>query len=147
MNFSVIEILDSEIISKLENLRFNAYGMDCNEDIDVCETIYARDMQNGRYVVYGAFYNNELIGSCYVSKAYDSLFVEQLFVARKFQRSELHVGGNLLEYVLGQRNYIENYFDCNFMYSCLDSVDGAQKLYKRIGYVPTGNFLMKRRLK
>lgn len=147
MNFSVMEVLDSEIISKLEKLRFNAYDMSCNEGVDVCETIYARDMQSGKYVVYGAFYNNELIGSCYVSKAYDSLFVEQLFVAKKFQRSDLCVGSGLLDYVLDQREYIENYFDCNFTYSCLDSVDRAQKLYKRKGYIPTGSFLMKRKLK
>lgn len=144
MEFLVMDELDSEMISKLERLRFNAYGFDNVEDV---KTIYARDMENGKFVVYGAFYNNELVGSCYVSRAYDSLFVEQLFVAKKFQRSDLHVGAGLLDYVLEQREYIENYFDCNFTYSCLDSVDGAKRLYKRMGYVPTGSYLMKRRLK
>lgn len=142
MSFSLLQI-DMDTISMLEELRFNAYDM---SGFDSSKTYYANEIRKGKFIVFGAFYQGELIGSCYVSNSCSTLYIEQLFVSKDFQKTSLHVGSNLLNYVLSQKDYIKDYFNCDFHYSYLDSINGTDNLYKRAGYVKTREQLMKKRL-
>ena len=142
MSFSLLQI-DLDTISMIEELRFDAYDI---SGIDSSKTYYANEIRKGKFIAFGAFYQGELIGSCYVSNSGSTLYIEQLFVSKAFQKTNLHVGSNLLKYVLSQKDYIEDYFNCNFHYSCLDSINNTDNLYKRVGYVKTREQLMKKRL-
>ena len=143
VSFTLLE-LNAEVISMIEKIRFNAYGID---DAEFISSFYLNALNDGQYVAYGAFYDNKLIGACYVSKSYNSLFIEQLFILKKFQRSGLHLGSGLLKYVLSQKDYIETSFASTFDYSYLDSVNDATSLYESMGYRQSKNLLMRKRLR
>ena len=70
---------------------------------------------------------------------------EILFIKKEYQRSNLHLGSNLLKYILKNKQIIENYFQTNFYYSYLDTSKNNEQLFLQLGYQEK-NFLMYKNL-
>ena len=142
VSFSLLK-LDENLINLLEKIRFDAYSIN---NFSASQSFYSHCLNNGNYIVYGAFYRGTFVGACYVTKSYNSLFIERLFILKKFQNTELHLGSRLLKYVLSNQKYIEEYFNMHFKYSFLDNATKDNSLYEKLGYRKTENLLMKKRL-
>lgn len=125
--------VNEDTIRILENVRYDAYNMD-DIEIDVSQTLYTCELRRGKYVVLGAYLDNILVGACYVSKQFNSLFIEHIFVKRQFQKSELHVGKKLLMCVLKNKHIVEQYFDTEFSHSYLDPRNELIPFYEQLGY-------------
>lgn len=136
--------ITEENINLLEQLRYNAYGID-STNFKVEETYHAKQLREGKYLVFGCFLETQLAGACYISNSYNSLYIEQLFIKKEYQRSNLHLGSNLLKYILKNKQIIENYFQTNFYYSYLDTSKNNEQLFLQLGYQEK-NFLMYKNL-
>lgn len=135
--------LNEETITLLEKIRYNAYGMNPN-DFSPENTLYTRELKNDKYLVFGCYLNNQLIGACYTSKAHNSLYIEQLFILKKYQKSNLHLGSNLLKFALTNKKVAEDYFNSKFHFSYLDDYANTSDFYKSLGYVEKETHMRKR---
>lgn len=146
MNKIKYEIIEptKDVITTLEAIRFNAYELDPTK-LSPEKTFYATELKNKKYLVFGCFYNNQLVGACYVSKQYNSLYIEQIFILKKYQKSKMHLGTNLLKYVLNNQKIIEAYFNTKFNFSYLDNYKDTTNFYEALGY-KISNSQMKKRL-
>lgn len=131
-------------IFELESLRLNAYGVNGN-NVSADKTFYSKELVDGKYLVFGAFIAQKLVGACYVKDTYNSLYIDQLFVQKKYQRSSKHIGSGLLRYVLENKEMVEEYFKVKMDYSYLDDWENTYNFYQGLGYRKSEN-LMKRRL-
>ncbi len=87
-----------------------------------------------------------MIGGIYLSDSYSSLFVEQIFVSKNYQFSDLKVGSNLLHFIIDNKSIFEKRFNKKFNISRLESKN-QDKFYSSNGYVQENNLIgtMKRR--
>lgn len=136
-------LLNDEIINLLECLRYDSYQMKFDKSV-VTQGYYYNALSNNKYFVFGCFCDNFLIGGCYVSNLYNSLYIEQLFIKREHQNNG--IGHKFLEYVLKNKCLIEDFYHNRFYYSYLDATPRAESLYKRLGY-REDNYLMKKRIR
>ena len=136
--------LTEENIDLLEQIRFNAYEIN-KKKMPHTNSFYTNDLKSGNYLVIGAFIEGILVAACYTKNTYHSLYIDQLFVLKKYQNTPLHIGSNLLKYILENHQIIENYFQDKFHYSYLDNYRGTKEFYQNLGYKEKNN-LMKRHL-
>lgn len=115
IKFEIIN-LNEKNIKLLENIRYNAYQLN-PLDFPPKNTFHTRELKNGKYLVFGCYLNNQLIGACYTSKSHNSLYIEQLFILKEFQKNKEHYGSNLLKFVLQNKEIIEKYFNSKFNFS------------------------------
>ena len=137
------KMLDNSMdnIFRLENLRFKAYDLD--EEFNGL-TIYRFGLESGSIVPFGFFINDILVGGCYVSSQEDSLYIEQLFVHPQLQGSGLKVGRLLLNFVLYQKQKLEEYFHTKFQESALEpSTKKARAIYEKMGYEMNDHLMRK----
>lgn len=141
--------LNDEMIFCLECLRFEAYKMKALSDIlDCFNTIHALAMREKRYLVYGSYFKGELLAACYVSSAFHSLYIEQLFVRLNYQNKGFGIGKGLLSYVLNEKTFIKAYFKQDFSVSMLcPASKNTQSLFETLGYREDENgFCMRKTL-
>ena len=136
--------LTEENIDLLEQIRFNAYEIN-KKKMPHTNSFYTNDLKSGNYLVIGAFIEGILVAACYTKNTYHSLYIDQLFVLKKYQNTPLHIGSNLLKYILENHQIIENYFQDKFHYSYLDNYRVTKEFYQNLGYNEKNN-LMKRHL-
>lgn len=135
--------INEENIEKLELARFDAYGMKTDE-FDIKNTFYANELRNKKFLAFGTYLEDELIGGCYVSNSRNSLFIEQLFIKRKYQR--LKLGTLLLTYILENKEMIEKYYQREFNACCLENRKELDKFYESLGYKRINQMVMKKRI-
>ena len=140
-NFTVID--GENNFKLLESLRFDSYGI---HNIDFNQYYYDKFIHH-KILLYGAFYHGVLVGGAYISSSFDSLFVEQLFVKKEFQKSYLHVGSKLLNYIIYDKKYCEEFFKTKFDVSRLESRNN-DLFYQKLGYQKEDNIYgtMKKRI-
>ena len=136
-------LLTEEMIIQLESIRYNAYNMN-TEQYPIEKTYHTMNLKKENYLVFGCFLNNQLVGACYTSKSNNSLYIEQLFILKKYQRTSLYLGKNLLLYVLKNKEMIEEYFHTTFDYSYLDAYGNTSNLYTSIGYKKVNHLFRKK---
>ena len=121
---------------KLESIRSSAY---------MCEPYISNNflnrLNNGKILLAGALLNNELVAGCYISSCDNSLYIEQLFVDSYYQDNELHIGSNLLKFILDNKEYVELFFGKSFSFSRLEASDDLAPFYEKIGYRSNDNYL------
>ena len=138
LTFQRIDIND-KTIALLGKLRYDAYAIDfLNFTTKGTETYYSHELKNKKYLVYGAYLANELVAACYISDVFNSLYIEQIFVKKSLQydqENNLHIGSNLLKFVLNDRFQIEEYFEKKFQVCKLSPVSkAAQMFYEKMGF-------------
>ena len=80
--------ITDENIEKLELARFDAYGMK-TDDFDLKNTFSANQLRNKKYLAFGAYLEDKLVGGCYVSNSRNSLYIEELFVRKDAKQIEV----------------------------------------------------------
>lgn len=123
-----------ENIIQVESLRYNAYGFP-KPKAGFQKTYFAHELRKDQMLIFTCYYQEELVGACYVSNSFNSLYIDQLFVAQEYQEIGLHIGKNLLEYILHNKEIVEAFFQRPFSWSKLaHSSQKAKTIYEEIGY-------------
>lgn len=135
--------INEENIEKLELARFDAYGMK-TDNFDIKNTFYANELRSKEFLAFGTYLEDELVGGCYISDSRNSLFIEQLFIKRKYQR--LKLGTILLNYILENKEMIEKYYQQEFNVCCFENRKELDEFYKSLGYRRVGQMVMKKRI-
>lgn len=141
LRYELIELNEKNII-ELENLRFEVYDY---KNMNFKETYFYREMINGNILPFGVYQDEQLIAGCYVSKSFQTLFIEQLFVLKKYQNNKEHIGSNLLRYVLNNKKICEEFFNTEFKFSYLDNRYN-KSFYENLGYKENNTDMMFRRI-
>ena len=136
--------ITDENIEKLELARFDAYGMK-TDDFDLKSTFSANQLRNKKYLAFGAYLEDELVGGCYVSNSRNSLYIEELFVRK--DTKQIEVGTDLLKYVLKRKSFIEKYYHQEFNTSCLENREELNGIYQSLGYRKISQIVMSKRFK
>lgn len=136
--------ITDENIEKLELARFDAYGMK-TDDFDLKNTFSANQLRNKKYLAFGAYLEDELVGGCYVSNSRNSLYIEELFVRK--DTKQIEVGTDLLKYVLKRKSFIEKYYHQEFNTSCLENREELNDIYQSLGYRKISQIVMSKRFK
>lgn len=136
--------ITDENIEKLELARFDAYGMK-RDDFDLKNTFSANQLRNKKYLAFGAYLEDKLVGGCYVSNSRNSLYIEELFVRK--DAKQIEVGTNLLKYVLKRKSFIEKYYRQEFNTSCLENREELNGIYQSLGYRKISQIVMSKRFK
>lgn len=136
--------ITDENIEKLELARFDAYGMK-TDDFDLKNTFSANQLRNKKYLAFGAYLEDKLVGGCYVSNSRNFLYIEELFVRK--DASQIEVGTDLLKYVLKRKSFIEKYYHQEFNTSCLENREELNDIYQSLGYRKISQIVMSKRFK
>lgn len=133
-----VEDASLELANKMEFIRLSSYGFaPTKEDYD---PYYLENIKNGTLLIITCYYNNELVAGCYVSDTFNSIYIDYLFVLKDYQEQGLHLGKNLLQFILDNKHLVEEYFDKEFTQSKLyPSSIKSRNIYESIGYVPDTN--------
>lgn len=140
-NYKVINNEDE--FKLLESLRLDSYDI---HELKLNQYYFDKFI-NHKLLAYEVHYRNELVGGAYISSSFNSLFVEQLFIKKEFQRSYLHVGSKLLEYIIKNKETCELFFKTKFNISRLESRNN-ETFYQKLGYQKENNIYdtMKKRI-
>lgn len=141
INYEKVDLSEQNILA-LEKLRFEVYDY---KNLNPDKTYFYREMINGNILPFAAYENGLLIGGCYVSKTFETLFIDQLFIAKDYQDTPEHIGTNLLKYVLANKELCEDFFNTKFNFSYLDS-SCSKSFYENLGYKENKNEMMSKRI-
>jgi len=142
IKYSILKPTDENIIL-LEQLRYNAYGFD-NQELKNGNPLHIKYLKEGKYLAFGSYLNDQLIGGCYISNSHNSLYIEELFISKQHQKTSLHLGTNLLLHILKNKDKVEEYFKTKLNYSYLEPRKNTETFYENLGYKETSNFFKKR---
>lgn len=134
-----------ELATEVEKMRYKAYGV--KKLLDVSDSEYIPDIMNGDELVFLSLVDKNPIAACYISSFNNFLYVDYLFVLPEYQNTGLHIGRNLLEYVLKNKIIVEEHFKQKFKESslCPGNMKVA-KIYESLGYKmnPTTGLMKKK---
>ena len=115
------------------------------DDFDLKNTFSANQLRNKKYLAFGAYLEDKLVGGCYVSNSRNSLYIEELFVRK--DAKQIEVGTNLLKYVLKRKSFIEKHYQQEFSTSCLENREELNGIYQSLGYRKISPIVMSKRFK
>ena len=117
----------------LEYLRLKSYGIEpTKEDYD---KYYIDNVLNGSFLAFICTLDNIPISGCYISNAFNSIYIEYIFVLPEYQESGLRIGRKLLQYILDNKKIVEDYYHTTFKTSKLYAPQPkSQEIYKKMGY-------------
>ena len=129
----------TEAVNNLEELRANAYGYKKAEDISPLN-YYSCQLLRGNLISFVAFYQGKMAGAIYVSKIGDDLSVDDVFVAPDYQKSGLHLGKQMIQYVIDNKELVEEILECSFEGSIISpSNDASKEMSHSLGYSKRAN--------
>lgn len=117
----------------VERMRYKAYGV--QKLIDPTEEDFMEDIIDGSFLVFLCLIEGKPASACYISNFNASLYVEYLFTLPEYQNRKLYLGKQLLQYILDNKEIVEEYFHQKFKKSSL--CPGTNKivpLYTSLGY-------------
>jgi len=121
-------------ILALEQIRYNAYDKKVSP-AELANTYYAKKLSTQEIVCFVYIYEGEIVAGCYVSPDFDSLYIEQLFVLKKYQEVGLHLGQKLLSYILEHKEIVEQIFNKELSYTKIASCNTkSNNIYRKMGY-------------
>ena len=100
----------------VEQMRYKSYGV---KDTKKINAEYLEDIVNGDILVFLCFIDSIPVSACYISCYKKELLVEYLFTLQEYQRKQLYYGKQLLQYILDNKQLVEEYFNCKFNKSVL----------------------------
>lgn len=128
-----------EVVRDLEELRADAYGYECGEAISPLN-YYSCQLLRGNLISFVAFYQGKIAGAIYVSKIGNDLSVDQVFVATDYQKSGLHLGKQMIQYVIDNKEQVEEILDCSFEGSVISpNSEESKELSHSLGYSKRDN--------
>ena len=102
------------------------------------ESYEAWQIKEGNYLVFGLYIQEKIFAVCYVGKTTkNKLFIESLFIKSSCQKLGLHlkIRKILLQYILENKNLVEEYFACQFEEAiALKYSEALDKTYSDLGF-------------
>lgn len=134
LKFKIIEPTKENIL-ELERLRYSAYSF-FDPTLNETNSYYFKKIWEGKMIACGAFLNSSLVAGCYISNSHHSLYIEQIFVKKEFQNhKDLRIGSTLIEYVLKNKEWIENFFHESFSYAKVEPASNSLiEYYGKLGF-------------
>ena len=131
---------NTKTISKLETMRLNVF----NFPPYINDSKYFKyNIKHRNFLVYGLIIDNKLVGAAYISDRYNSLYIEEIFIDKKYQNRGL--GKSLLMYILKENQYISKYYKKELEVSKLEYTnENNKRLYNLLGYKDDHHVLVKR---
>ena len=145
-SFGKVKIIseEEEEILKAELLRMRAFNL-LPETLDIDNSFYYMEMMNGSIIPYAMYIRGRMVAACYVSGAFDSLHIDQLFVMPELQGKGLRLGRSLLNYVVNDKERIEERLHHEFEYATIEPINKkVSELYQEEGYRHNGFMLSKK---
>lgn len=106
-------------------------------DEELLKSYYIEEVLKGNDLVWGAFLDDKLIGGCFFYAYKNSLYIESLFVAPQYQKSVWHVGMNLVNDILANKERVQEYFQRQISSCSLFCVDAnVMGFYEKLGFQP-----------
>lgn len=140
-----VESNNLETANKMEFIRLSSYGFTPTEE--EYDSYYIQDIINGRLLVITCYQDNKLVGGCYISATFNSLYIDYLFILPEYQETGLRLGRKLLQFILDNKHIVEEYFDTEFNQSKLYAPNEKTKnIYKKMGYKQENDLLCKKLL-
>ena len=134
-----------DIANKLEELRLRSYGI--NPSPKDYDPYYIDNIIKGNMLAFTCYKDNDIIGGCYISNAFNSIYVDYLFILKEYQNKGLHIGRQLLQFILDNKILVEEYYKTEFNESRLYALtDKTKEIYSSMGYEEetTTNLLCKK---
>lgn len=131
---------NTKTISNLETMRLNVF----NFPPYINDSKYFKyNIKHRNFLVYGLIIDNKLVGAAYISDRYNSLYIEEIFIDKKYQNRGL--GKSLLMYILKENQYISKYYKKELEVSKLEYTnENNKRLYNLLGYKDDHHVLVKR---
>ena len=125
----------------VDRLRYAIH--DCN--YEECN-FYINRIKKDEICVLACFIENDLAAGMYISNYLNSLYVEKLFVKESFRKQG--IASNMINYVINNKEYFENFFNQKIDYSRLEPNSNLTiDIYRKLGYRGPDNLnIMKRRI-
>lgn len=122
-----------DIANKLEELRLKSYGI--NPSPKDYDSYYIENIVNGNMLAFTCSIDNKLVSGCYISNAFNSIYIDYLFVLKEYQNKGLHIGRQLLQFILDNKTLVEEYYKTVFTESRLYALtDKTKEIYNNMGY-------------
>lgn len=130
---------NTKTISNLETMRLNVF----NFPPYMSDKYFKYNIKHRNFLVYGLIIDNKLVGAAYISDRYNSLYIEEIFIDKKYQNRGL--GKSLLMYILKENQYISKYYKKELEVSKLEYTnENNKRLYNLLGYKDDHHVLVKR---
>ncbi len=131
---------NTKTISNLKTMRLNVF----NFPPYINDSKYFKyNIKHRNFLVYGLIIDNKLVGASYISDRYNSLYIEEIFIDKKYQNRGL--GKSLLMYILKENQYISKYYKKELEVSKLEYTNlNNKRLYNLLGYKDDYHVLVKR---
>lgn len=131
---------NTKTISNLKTMRLNVF----NFPPYINDSKYFKyNIKHRNFLVYGLIIDNKLVGASYISDRYNSLYIEEIFIDKKYQNRGL--GKSLLKYILKENQYISKYYKKELEVSKLEYTNlNNKRLYNSLGYKDDYHVLVKR---
>ena len=102
--------------NEIEKIRLKSFNIKSSQP----NPYYKQEFTNGKMLIMGCYYKKELLGCAYILNSLNSLFIERIFVKPEYQKHSLHIGYNLQNYILQNKQIFEKYFKTKFNISRLE---------------------------
>lgn len=131
---------NTKTISNLETMRLNVFNFPPYLN---GSKYFKYNIKHRNFLVYGLIIDNKLVGASYISDRYNSLYIEEIFIDKKYQNRGL--GKSLLMYILKENQYISKYYKKELEVSKLEYTNlNNKRLYNLLGYKDDYHVLVKR---
>ena len=127
MNIIIEQAKDTDTVSALDEIRSKAFNFEGKKN-----NHYVKNILSGRYLEYSIKADDILIGGCIVSKAFNTLYFEQIFIDPNFQKKGF--GKKLINGVLNKKDEIEKHYNTTFKVSMLEDSHDSKDFYKALEY-------------
>ncbi len=134
MNIEFIVMENSEENAKyVESMRMRAY--ENKPKVSKIAEEYLEDILNGSILVFMCLIDCIPVSACYISDYKGILYVDYLFTIPEYQGKKLYYGKQLLQYILDNKEIVEEYFKHHFSRSELSpETNQVAPIYESLGY-------------
>ncbi|MGN1372289.1 MAG: GNAT family N-acetyltransferase [Candidatus Coprovivens sp.] len=122
----------------VERMRYQAYGV--KQYIEETDLYYLKEIEDGSILVFICMVDDKIVSACYISNFQGNLYVDYLFTLPQYQKQKLYYGKKLLQYIINNKQIVEEYFHRKFTQSLLcPGSNSVKEFYKSLGYTENNN--------
>ena len=129
-----------EKVEEMEKIRREAFEIQQKEP----SPYYRNKIKNSSLIRIACLEEDNILGGAYITNSYHSLYIDELFVKKEVQKQG--IGSFILEFILENKEKLEEIFQTKFEYSLLESKE-QDSFYEKNGFKKDRNGLEMHRKK